>query len=136
MDEVKAGNSPYHFIEIMGCPGGCINGGGQPRSSDPDVREKRLRGIYDEDESKVLRKSHENPAIQTIYKEFLGEPNGKKSHELLHTKYIGRGLFNELVMIHIGEPETCKADAREGISLLHNPPGVTQSSTRENTVDS
>ena len=61
----------------MGCPGGCINGGGQPRSSDPDVREKRLRGIYDEDESKVLRKSHENPAIQTIYKEFLGSQTGR-----------------------------------------------------------
>ena len=140
MDEVKAGNSPYHFIEIMGCPGGCINGGGQPRSSDPDVREKRLRGIYDEDESKVLRKSHENPAIQTIYKEFLGEPNGKKSHELLHTKYIGRGLFNELSdESFVVEPEKPVKRTHVKVSPLAvqiTRQEVTQSSKRENTVDS
>jgi NADH-quinone oxidoreductase subunit G/NADP-reducing hydrogenase subunit HndD len=80
----------------MGCPGGCITGGGQPRSKDPQVREKRLKGLYTEDESKVLRKSHENPAIITFYEEFLGAPNGKKSHELLHTHYTRRGKFNEL----------------------------------------
>lgn len=96
MAQVADGTSPYHFIEIMGCPGGCITGGGQPRSSDPDVGEKRLQGIYEEDESKVLRKSHENPSIVAFYKDFLGEPNGHKAHELLHTHYTKRGVYNEL----------------------------------------
>ncbi|MHB1314556.1 MAG: NADH-dependent [FeFe] hydrogenase, group A6 [Christensenellales bacterium] len=95
MDQLKNGESPYHFIEIMGCPGGCIMGGGQPRSSDPDVRAKRLRGLYTEDESKVLRKSHENPYVTAIYKEYLEYPNSHKSHELLHTHYVTRGQFNE-----------------------------------------
>ena len=96
MQQVADGTSPYHFIEIMGCPGGCITGGGQPRSSDPDVGEKRLQGIYDEDESKVLRKSHENPSIITFYKDYLGEANGHKAHELLHTHYTKRGIYNQL----------------------------------------
>ena len=97
MDEVKAGTSQYHFIEIMGCPGGCIMGGGQPRSQDPDVREKRLRGIYDEDEGKTLRKSHENPAIKELYDKFLEYPNSHVSHEVLHTTYTKRGTFNQYV---------------------------------------
>ena len=80
----------------MGCPGGCITGGGQPRSSDPDVAQKRLEGIYDEDESKVLRKSHENPSITAFYKDYLGEPNGHKAHKLLHTHYTKRGVYNQL----------------------------------------
>jgi len=96
VEQIGRGTSPYHFIEIMGCPGGCINGGGQPRSSDPKVREKRLKALYDEDESKTLRKSHDNPAVQAVYREFLGEPDGEKSHSLLHTRYIKRGIFNEL----------------------------------------
>lgn len=95
MEQIANGTSPYHFIEVMGCPGGCITGGGQPRSDDPEVRAKRLKGIYDEDESKVLRKSHENPSIVSFYKEFLGEPNGHKAHELLHTHYTKRGIYNE-----------------------------------------
>lgn len=95
MEQIANGTSPYHFIEVMGCPGGCITGGGQPRSDDPDVRAKRLKGIYDEDESKVLRKSHENPSIVSFYKEFLGEANGHKAHELLHTHYTKRGTYNE-----------------------------------------
>jgi len=74
MEQVKNGESPYHFIEVMGCPGGCITGGGQPRSSDPEVRMKRLKGIYREDEGKVLRKSHNNPFITKIYEEYLGHP--------------------------------------------------------------
>lgn len=90
MKQVENGTSPYHFIEVMGCPGGCIMGGGQPRSEDPDVKIKRMSAIYDEDESKVLRKSHENPSIQEIYKEFLGVPNGHLAHELLHTHYVDR----------------------------------------------
>ena len=96
MQQVADGDSPYHFIEVMGCPGGCIMGGGQPRSDDPCVREKRLRGLYTEDESKTLRKSHENPYIQKLYDDFLGTPNGTLSHELLHTHYVQRGRFNEL----------------------------------------
>ena len=95
MEQIKAGESPYHFIEVMGCPSGCIMGGGQPRSTDPDVRTKRLGALYAEDESKVLRKSHDNPFVQALYTEFLGEPNGHLSHELLHTHYVPRGIFNE-----------------------------------------
>ncbi len=90
MMQIENGQSPYHFIEVMGCPGGCITGGGQPRSEDPDVRKKRMSAIYTEDESKKMRKSHENPSIQEIYKDFLGVPNGHLSHELLHTTYTDR----------------------------------------------
>ena len=71
----------------MTCPGGGIGGGGQPRFTDDGARLKRIEAIYAEDESKALRKSHENPAIQELYREFLGEPLGHKSHELLHTAY-------------------------------------------------
>lgn len=95
MDQIENGTSPYHFIEIMGCPGGCITGGGQPRSDDKDIRAKRMRALYAEDESKAMRKSHENPVIQKIYQDFLGKPNGALSHELLHTHYTQRGLYNE-----------------------------------------
>jgi len=90
MDQIAEGTSPYHFIEVMGCPGGCISGGGQPRSEDPNFRKKRSQAIYTEDEGKVLRQSHLNPSIQAIYKNFLGEPGGHLSHELLHTKYTDR----------------------------------------------
>ncbi|MFA9380242.1 MAG: [Fe-Fe] hydrogenase large subunit C-terminal domain-containing protein, partial [Acetanaerobacterium sp.] len=96
MEQLAKGESPYHFIEVMGCPGGCIMGGGQPRSKDPMVREKRLNGLYAEDEGKALRKSHENPYITAIYKDFLEYPNSHKSHELLHTHYVKRGVFNQL----------------------------------------
>ena len=95
MNQVEKGESPYHFIEVMGCPGGCIMGGGQPRSDDPDVREKRMSNLYLEDESKQLRKSHQNPYVTALYEKFLGEPNSHRSHELLHTHYVKRGLFNQ-----------------------------------------
>jgi NADH-quinone oxidoreductase subunit G/NADP-reducing hydrogenase subunit HndD len=88
--EIKEGTSPYTFIEIMGCPGGCISGGGQPRMTTEETRIKRMKGIYTEDESKSLRKSHENPFITKIYEEFLEKPLGHKSHELLHTHYVKR----------------------------------------------
>ena len=97
MDEIESGESPYHFIEIMGCPGGCITGGGQPRSDDPEIRTKRMKAIYNEDESKALRKSHENPSVKKLYEEYLDYPNSHKSHELLHTTYVKRGIFNEYV---------------------------------------
>lgn len=93
MDEIEAGTSPYLFIEVMGCPGGCITGGGQPRSDDPDVAAKRMRAIYTEDESKTLRKSHENPDVVKLYEVYLGHPNGHRSHELLHTEYTKRGKY-------------------------------------------
>ena len=87
LEHIKANGSPYHFIEVMTCPGGCIGGGGQPRFTDDSVRLKRISAIYSEDESKKMRKSHENPDVQTLYKEFLGHPLGEKSHHLLHTHY-------------------------------------------------
>lgn len=90
IEQVKDGKSPYHFIEIMGCPNGCISGGGQPRSADPDFRAKRLSILYKEDELKDMRKSHQNPSITAIYKDYLGTPCGHKSHELLHTHYFDR----------------------------------------------
>ena len=97
MEQIAKGESPYHFIEVMGCPGGCITGGGQPRPKEDIniVRQKRLEAIYKEDESKPIRKSHENPAIIEFYKEW-GEPGCHKSHEYLHTTYVKRGLYNQL----------------------------------------
>ncbi|MCK5857655.1 MAG: [FeFe] hydrogenase, group A [Bacteroidales bacterium] len=93
MDEVAAGKSNYHFIEVMGCPGGCIGGGGQPIPTNAEIRAKRIEAIYEEDMSKPIRKSHENPEIVKIYKEFLGEPLGEKSHHLLHTHYRKRNRY-------------------------------------------
>ncbi|MCR4411941.1 MAG: NADH-dependent [FeFe] hydrogenase, group A6 [Thermoguttaceae bacterium] len=87
---VKSGQKPYHFIEVMTCPGGCIGGGGQPRFTDNRVREARIAAIYREDEGKRLRKSHENPELQKLYHEFLGKPLGEQSHHLLHTAYTPR----------------------------------------------
>jgi iron only hydrogenase large subunit-like protein len=89
-EKVKAGEADYHFIEVMTCPGGCISGGGQPRFTTNEVREARIAAIYAEDEGKPLRKSHENPAIQEIYRTFLGAPLGSASHKLLHTHYQQR----------------------------------------------
>lgn len=89
LERVKAGHQ-YHFIEIMCCPGGCIGGGGQPIPTNREVREKRMAGIYNADQGMVIRKSHENPAVQALYKDFLGEPLGHKSHQLLHTHYMPR----------------------------------------------
>jgi len=90
MDAVKKGKAEYHFIEIMACPGGCLGGGGQPIPTNAEIREKRSEAIYDEDMHMAIRKSHENPEVAQIYKEFLGKPNSHKSHELLHTHYTER----------------------------------------------
>ena len=89
LDQIKAGTSPYHFIEVMACKGGCIGGGGNAPKTMKKL-EKRSAAIYNEDRSLAVRKSHENPYIKQIYAEFLGEPLGEKSHELLHTHYISR----------------------------------------------
>ena len=93
LDGVKSGEMQYDFIEIMACPGGCINGGGQPiQHADvrnwTDVRSLRAKALYTQDEGMTYRRSHENPIVQQVYKEYLGEPGGHRAHELLHTTYI------------------------------------------------
>jgi NADP-reducing hydrogenase subunit HndD len=94
MDQLARAESPYHFIEIMACPGGCIGGGGQPIPTNDEIRKKRIAAIYAEDEGRPIRTSHENPEIKTIYEEFLPEgPLGKKSHHLLHTHYTKRNRY-------------------------------------------
>lgn len=106
LDEIREGKSKYHFIEIMGCPGGCVAGGGQPivrscflPNEDDDIldtyREKRAAALYSEDERQTIRQSHNNPQIKALYEEFLGEPNSHKAHELLHTTYAARVGFND-----------------------------------------
>lgn len=87
MEMIKNGTCCYHFIEIMACPGGCIGGGGQPFGTTSEVLQKRLAAVYEIDKSSELRMSHKNPAITTLYEEFLGKPLSHKAHELLHTKY-------------------------------------------------
>ncbi len=106
LDEIKAGNSKYHFIEIMGCPGGCVAGGGQPYvkpcflpNEDDDIldtyKEKRAAALYSEDERQKIRQSHNNAQIIKLYEEYLGKPNSHKAHELLHTTYAPRDKFND-----------------------------------------
>ena len=91
LEDIKAGKSQFHAIEIMACPGGCIDGGGQPlHHGNSDIIKARWEAIYRADREMPIRKSHENPSIQAIYKEYLGEPCGHKSHELLHTHYFDR----------------------------------------------
>ncbi|HKL31493.1 MAG TPA: NADH-dependent [FeFe] hydrogenase, group A6 [Tangfeifania sp.] len=90
MESVKKGEADFHFVEVMACPGGCLGGGGQPIPTNPEIRKKRTEAIYAEDADLSIRKSHENPEIQKIYKDFLVEPLGEKSHHLLHTKYTRR----------------------------------------------
>jgi iron-only hydrogenase group A len=93
MKKVKSGEMEYHFIEIMACPGGCLGGGGQPMPVSNEIRQARMDAIYEEDSSLKIRKSHENPEVQALYEDFLGEPLGHKSHELLHTHYKGRKRY-------------------------------------------
>lgn len=87
MEQVRKGISPYDFIEVMACPGGCIGGGGQPIGTTNAVKKKRMQALYEIDRSLPVRKSHENPVLQVLYRDFLGEPGKGKSHELLHTGY-------------------------------------------------
>ncbi len=100
LDSIRSGEKEYHFIEIMACPGGCVNGGGQPIVSARiknlmDPRQVRASAIYAEDADKPVRKSHENPDIQKLYNDYLGEPNGHKAHELLHTFYEAKPKYPE-----------------------------------------
>ncbi len=87
MEQIKKGTCQYDFIEIMACPGGCIGGGGQPKGTTNAVRKERMKALYQIDKNLPIRKSHENPDIITLYKDFLGEPLSEKAHELLHTSY-------------------------------------------------
>ena len=98
MEKIKKGEADYHFIEIMSCPGGCVNGGGQPIKSayernNLDIKALRAGAIYEADKSSALRKSHENPVVKEIYETYLGEPNSHKAHEILHTKYTPRKKY-------------------------------------------
>ena len=99
LEDIRAGRSKYHFIEIMGCPGGCINGGGMPivkasiRNSSINYKQKRAEALYEEDSQCKVRKSHENTQIQELYKNFLQEPNSELAHHLLHTHYTKKERF-------------------------------------------
>ena len=98
LEQIKSGEKNYHFIEVMGCPGGCVTGGGQPIVSaqqrmDCDPRVVRAQALYQADADMPLRKSHENPEIKQIYQDFLGEPNSHKAHELLHTHYAQKPMY-------------------------------------------
>lgn len=99
LEAVKRGEKDYTFIEVMGCPGGCVCGGGTPivNATDRayiDLKAERAKALYNEDASKALRKSHENPEIKAIYQDFLGEPGSHKAHELLHTTYAARPKYS------------------------------------------
>ena len=102
LEEIKNGTSQYQFIEIMGCPGGCINGGGQPyvraavRNRGVDFKKLRAQALYNEDMAKQVRKSHKNKQIQELYANFLGEPNSHLAHELLHTHYNAQPRFKNV----------------------------------------
>lgn len=98
LEKVRKGEADYHFIEIMCCPGGCVNGGGQPIQpatvrSFTDLKGLRAKALYEEDKNLPLRKSHESPLIKLVYDEYLGEPGSHKAHELLHTSYVARKRF-------------------------------------------
>lgn len=98
MEKVKNGSADYHFIEIMGCPGGCVNGGGQPIQhavvrNFVDLRARRAAALYEADKDMPLRKSHESEAVKRLYAEFLGEPGSHKAHEVLHTSYVARPKY-------------------------------------------
>ncbi len=97
LTRVKNGEADYHFIEIMACPGGCVNGGGQPQvrgsvRNNVDIRALRAKALYDNDSNKEIRKSHENPSIKKIYNEYLGEPGSERAHHILHTSYVKRTI--------------------------------------------
>jgi iron-only hydrogenase group A len=90
LDAIERGDSEYHFIEVMSCPGGCINGGGQPIHQKPEKIKKRIQTLYEIDMKMQHRRSHENESVQKLYKDFFGEPNSHKAHEILHTEYTDR----------------------------------------------
>lgn len=98
LDRIKNGEAEYHFVEVMACPGGCVNGGGQPHQPGEvrnftDLRAERAKALYTEDAQMTLRKSHENPEVKALYETYLGEPGSHKAHEILHTHYVERNLY-------------------------------------------
>ena len=96
LEQIKSNEAEYHFVEIMACPGGCLGGGGQPRSKHEDsvsTKQARLESIYKIDRDLPLRRSHDNPAVKRLYAEYLGSIGGDKAHHLLHTTYVARGRF-------------------------------------------
>ena len=100
LDRIKAGEADYQFVEVMACPGGCVNGGGQPHQSGDvrnftDLRGLRAAALYREDEAMTLRKSHENPVVKELYESYLGEPGSHLAHHILHTTYVKRGLYGK-----------------------------------------
>ena len=100
LDSIRSGEKSYHFIEVMGCPGGCVNGGGQPivsaqKRMECDHKALRAAALYLEDANKPQRKSHENASVMALYKDYLGEPNSHLAHELLHTHYEERPKYKK-----------------------------------------
>ena len=98
LDMVRRGEKDYHFIEVMACPGGCVNGGGQPHQSGEvmnftDLRAERAKALYSEDAGMALRKSHENPVVKELYETYLEKPGSHKAHEILHTSYVRRSVY-------------------------------------------
>ena len=119
LNKVKSGEANYHFIEIMGCPGGCVNGGGQPQQpgyvrNTTDIRALRAKVLYDSDAASSIRKSHENPAIKELYATYLGEPGSSRAHHLLHTTYVKRSINQHYGMID----ERKAAASCEGAAFL------------------
>ena len=97
LEKVNNGEANYHFIEIMGCPGGCVNGGGQPQvpaavRNFTDIRAERAKVLYNSDAANAIRRSHENPYIQEIYSSYLEKPGSHKAHKILHTSYVKRTI--------------------------------------------
>ena len=97
LDKIRSGEADYQFVEIMACPGGCVNGGGQPQvrgsiRNFTDIRAERAKVLYKNDSEKEFRKSHENPSIKRVYKEFFGKPGSEKAHHVLHTSYVARTI--------------------------------------------
>jgi NADH-quinone oxidoreductase subunit G/NADP-reducing hydrogenase subunit HndD len=95
LEMIRKGEKNYHFIEVMGCPGGCVNGGGQPQVTQlvrdyVDIKTERAKALYEEDMILTTRKSHKNVEVQKLYEDFLGKPNSHKAHHLLHTHYTKR----------------------------------------------
>ena len=99
LEMVRSGEETFHFIEFMACPGGCVNGGGQPQQPASvrnfvDLKALRAKALYQNDTNKPVRKSHENPVLKEIYAEYFGEPGSHKAHEVLHTHYVARGKYS------------------------------------------
>ena len=122
MESIKAGKEDLQFVEVMACPGGCINGGGQPHSNRRDVVERRMKAIYAIDAGKKLRKSHENPDVQKLYQEFFEKPGSHKAHELLHTTYSAQWVRARDEKVE--EPAAAAAESNEpvgedGVTILY-----------------